>query len=25
MEALWYCPTCERPVEDDDADELHYA
>jgi DNA-binding HxlR family transcriptional regulator len=25
LEAVWYCPTCERPVEDDDADELHYA
>jgi len=25
MEARWYCPTCERPVEDDDADELRYA
>lgn len=25
LEAVWYCPTCESPVEDDDADELHYA
>lgn len=25
LEARWYCPTCERPVEDDEADELHYA
>jgi DNA-binding HxlR family transcriptional regulator len=25
MEARWYCPTCERPVEDDDAGDLHYA
>ena len=25
MEARWYCPTCERPVEDDDAGDLHFA
>jgi hypothetical protein len=23
MEARWWCPTCERIVEDDE-DELHY-
>ncbi len=23
LEAVWYCPTCERPVADDDLD-LHY-
>jgi DNA-binding HxlR family transcriptional regulator len=23
LEAVWYCPTCERPVEDEDFD-LHY-
>jgi DNA-binding HxlR family transcriptional regulator len=28
MEARWWCPTCERPVEDDEddeGDELHFA
>jgi DNA-binding HxlR family transcriptional regulator len=25
MEARWWCPTCERPVDDDEADELHFA
>ena len=25
MEARWYCPTCERPVDESEADELHYA
>ena len=27
LEARWYCPTCERPVDDDRAaaDEVHYA
>ena len=25
IEARWYCPTCERPVEDDDAGDLHFA
>jgi DNA-binding HxlR family transcriptional regulator len=25
MEARWWCPTCERPVADDEADELHFA
>jgi DNA-binding HxlR family transcriptional regulator len=25
LEAVWYCPTCERPVEDDDASDVHYA
>jgi DNA-binding HxlR family transcriptional regulator len=25
LEARWYCPTCERAVDDDDAEELHYA
>jgi DNA-binding HxlR family transcriptional regulator len=25
LEARWYCPTCERPVDDDEAHELHYA
>jgi DNA-binding HxlR family transcriptional regulator len=25
LEAVWYCPTCERPVEDDDTGDVHYA
>ncbi len=27
LEARWYCPTCERPVDDEQAaaDEVHYA
>jgi DNA-binding HxlR family transcriptional regulator len=25
MEARWWCPTCERPVPDEEADELHFA
>ena len=25
LEAVWYCPACERPVSDQEADELHYA
>ncbi len=25
MEARWWCPTCERVVADDEADELHFA
>jgi DNA-binding HxlR family transcriptional regulator len=25
MESRWYCPTCERPVDDDEAEHLHYA
>ncbi len=25
MEARWWCPTCERPVSDDEAEELHFA
>jgi DNA-binding HxlR family transcriptional regulator len=26
LEAVWYCPTCEMPVEDDGAEEhVHYA
>ena len=25
LEAVWYCPICERPVEDDDAGDVHYA
>jgi DNA-binding HxlR family transcriptional regulator len=25
LEAGWYCPTCERPVADEEAEELHYA
>jgi DNA-binding HxlR family transcriptional regulator len=25
LEAVWYCPTCERPVADEDAAELHWA
>jgi DNA-binding HxlR family transcriptional regulator len=25
MEARWWCPTCERPVSDDDGEELHFA
>jgi DNA-binding HxlR family transcriptional regulator len=25
LEAVWYCPTCERPVEDEDAADVHYA
>jgi DNA-binding HxlR family transcriptional regulator len=24
MEARWWCPTCERPVADDEAEELHF-
>jgi DNA-binding HxlR family transcriptional regulator len=24
LEAHWYCPTCERPVEAADADDLHH-
>jgi DNA-binding HxlR family transcriptional regulator len=24
MEARWWCPTCERTVDDDDAQELHF-
>ena len=24
LEARWYCPTCERPVDEDEADELEY-
>ena len=24
LEARWYCPTCARVVEDDEADELRY-
>jgi DNA-binding HxlR family transcriptional regulator len=25
VEARWWCPTCERPVEDDEAADLHFA
>jgi DNA-binding HxlR family transcriptional regulator len=25
LEARWYCPTCARPVDDDDAGELRFA
>lgn len=25
MEARWWCPTCERPVGDEEGDELHFA
>lgn len=25
VEARWWCPTCERPVDGDEADDLHYA
>jgi DNA-binding HxlR family transcriptional regulator len=25
LEAVWYCPTCQEPVADDQADELDYA
>jgi DNA-binding HxlR family transcriptional regulator len=25
MEARWWCPTCERPVSDEDGEELHFA
>ncbi|HWB71725.1 MAG TPA: helix-turn-helix domain-containing protein [Egibacteraceae bacterium] len=25
MEARWYCPTCARPVADDQAEELRFA
>jgi DNA-binding HxlR family transcriptional regulator len=25
LEARWYCPTCERPVEDEAGEDLHYA
>jgi DNA-binding HxlR family transcriptional regulator len=24
LEVRWYCPTCERTVDDDEADELEY-
>jgi DNA-binding HxlR family transcriptional regulator len=25
LDAVWYCPTCERPVEDDDTGDVHFA
>jgi DNA-binding HxlR family transcriptional regulator len=25
VEARWWCPTCERPVDDEDAGGLHFA
>jgi hypothetical protein len=25
LEAVWYCPTCEQRVADDEAGELDYA
>ncbi len=25
MEARWWCPTCERPVSDEEGEELHFA
>jgi DNA-binding HxlR family transcriptional regulator len=25
MEVRWWCPTCERPVSDEEGEELHFA
>ncbi len=25
METRWWCPTCERPVSDEEGEELHFA
>ena len=25
VEARWWCPTCERPVDEDELDDLHFA
>lgn len=25
MQAVWWCPTCERPVSDDEGEDLHFA
>ncbi len=25
MEARWWCPSCERPVSEDEGEELHFA
>jgi DNA-binding HxlR family transcriptional regulator len=25
MQARWWCPTCERPVSDDEGEDLHFA
>jgi DNA-binding HxlR family transcriptional regulator len=25
VEACWWCPTCERPVDEDEAADLHFA
>jgi hypothetical protein len=25
MEARWWCPTCEQPVDDEGGEELHFA
>jgi DNA-binding HxlR family transcriptional regulator len=25
MEARWWCPSCQRPVSDDEGEELHFA
>ena len=25
LEARWWCPTCERPAEDEEAEGLHFA
>ena len=25
VEMRWWCPTCERPVDDDEASDLRYA
>jgi DNA-binding HxlR family transcriptional regulator len=25
MEATWWCPTCERPVSEDEGEDLHFA
>ena len=25
MQAVWWCPTCERPVSDEEGEELHFA
>ncbi len=25
MEARWWCPTCERPIAEDEGEELHFA
>jgi hypothetical protein len=25
VEARWWCPTCERPVDQDEAADVHFA